>query len=30
MLYLAMLFLLDASVLIEANRDYYPIGRVPQ
>ena len=25
-----MLYLLDANVLIDANRDYYPIGRVPQ
>jgi len=25
-----MLFLLDANVLIDANRDYYPITRVPE
>ena len=25
-----MLYLLDANVLIDAHRDYYPIGRVPQ
>ena len=25
-----MLFLLDANVLIDANRDYYPIARVPE
>ena len=25
-----MLFLLDANVLIDANRDYYPIERVPE
>ena len=25
-----MLYLLDASVLIDANRDYYPIDRIPQ
>lgn len=25
-----MLFLLDANVLIDANRDYYPIGRVDE
>lgn len=25
-----MLYLLDANVLIDANRDYYPITRVPQ
>jgi hypothetical protein len=25
-----MLFLLDANVLIDANRDYYAIGRVPE
>ena len=25
-----MLYLLDANVLIDANRDYYPIERVPQ
>ncbi len=25
-----MLFLLDANVLIDANRDYYPIDRVPE
>ena len=25
-----MLYLIDANVLIDANRDYYPIGRVPQ
>ena len=25
-----MLFLLDANVLIDANRDYYPLGRVPE
>lgn len=25
-----MLFLLDANVLIDANRDYYSIGRVPE
>lgn len=25
-----MLFLLDANVLIDANRDYYPIKRVPE
>ena len=25
-----MLFLLDANVLIDANRDYYPINRVPE
>ena len=25
-----MLYLLDANVLIDANRDYYPIGRVPE
>ena len=25
-----MLYLLDANVLIEANRDYYPIDRVPE
>lgn len=26
----ALLYLLDANVLIDANRDYYPIGRVPE
>ncbi len=25
-----MLYLLDANVLIDANRDYYPIDRVPE
>ena len=25
-----MLYLIDANVLIDANRDYYPIRRVPQ
>ena len=25
-----MLYLLDANVLIDANRDYYPIQRVPE
>ena len=25
-----MLYLLDANVLIDADRDYYPMGRVPQ
>lgn len=25
-----MLFLLDANVLIDANRDYYPMDRVPE
>lgn len=25
-----MLYLLDANVLIVANRDYYPHGRVPE
>lgn len=25
-----MLYLLDANVLIDANRDYYPISRVPE
>ncbi len=25
-----MLYLLDTNVLIDANRDYYPIGRVPE
>ena len=25
-----MLYLLDANVLIDADRDYYPIGRVPE
>ena len=25
-----MLYLLDANVLIDANRDYYPIKRVPE
>ena len=25
-----MLYLLDANVLIDANRDYYPISRIPQ
>ena len=25
-----MLYLLDANVLIDANRDYYPITRVPE
>jgi hypothetical protein len=25
-----MLFLLDANVLIDANRDYYPISRIPE
>lgn len=25
-----MLYLLDANVLIDANRDYYPLARVPQ
>ena len=25
-----MLYLLDANVLIDANRDYYLIGRVPE
>lgn len=25
-----MLFLIDANVLIEANRDYYPLSRVPE
>ena len=26
----AVLYLLDANVLIDANRDYYPIARVPE
>lgn len=25
-----MLYLLDANILIDADRDYYPIGRVPE
>ena len=25
-----MLYLLDANVLIDANRDYYPIERIPE
>ncbi|MFC1581012.1 DUF4411 family protein [Thermodesulfobacteriota bacterium] len=25
-----MLYLLDANVLIDANRDYYPLGRIPE
>ena len=25
-----VLYLLDANVLIDANRDYYPIARVPE
>lgn len=25
-----MLYLLDANVLIDANRDYYPLGRVDE
>ena len=25
-----MLYLLDSNVLIDANRDYYPIERVPE
>lgn len=25
-----MLYLLDANVIIDANRDYYPLGRVPE
>lgn len=25
-----MIYLLDANVLIDANRDYYPIDRVPE
>lgn len=25
-----MLYILDANVLIDANRDYYPLGRVPE
>jgi len=25
-----MLYLLDANVLIDANRDYYPIARIPE
>ncbi len=25
-----MLYLLDANVLIDANRDYYPLERVPE
>lgn len=25
-----MLFLLDANVLIDAHRDYYPLDRVPE
>jgi len=25
-----LLYLLDANVLIAANRDYYPLGRVPE
>ncbi|MCY4578436.1 MAG: DUF4411 family protein [Chloroflexi bacterium] len=25
-----MLYILDANVLIDANRDYYPISRIPQ
>lgn len=25
-----MFYLLDANVLIDANRDYYPLGRVPE
>ena len=25
-----MLYLLDANVFIDANRDYYPITRVPE
>ena len=25
-----MLYLLDANVLITANNDYYPLGRVPE
>lgn len=25
-----MLYLLDANVIIDANRDYYPLERVPE
>ena len=25
-----LLYLLDANVLIDANRDYYPIARIPE
>ncbi len=25
-----MLYLLDANVLIDANRDYYPLDRIPE
>ena len=25
-----MLYILDANVLIDANRDYYPIQRIPE
>ena len=27
---MTVLYLLDANVLIDANRDYYPIERVPE
>ena len=27
---MTVLYLLDANVLIDANRDYYPIARVPE
>jgi len=27
---MTVLYLLDACVLIDANRDYYPIARVPE
>lgn len=27
---MVLLYLLDANVLIDANRDYYPMGRVPE
>ena len=27
---MSVLYLLDANVLIDANRDYYPIARVPE
>ncbi len=27
---MSVLYLLDANVLIDANRDYYPIARIPE
>ena len=27
---MTVLYLLDANVLIDANRDYYPVARVPE